>query len=147
MTVFKSPPNLYTIELPGPFDDGRTYTIASPDYEAGKQLMEYQQRAQLGALALAAAEELSDATVDRVADMMHLDDTEEVDFYRLALGDVLDDMLADRCPFPYVTLCAGTVVRWVTGDVDAARRYFESGGRLPAPKARKQPQDRKPRKR
>lgn len=61
------------------------------------------------------------------ADELVLDDDEELDFYKTALGDKYDELKAG-CSWPWFRHIAITAVLWITQDKEAAENYWNSGG-------------------
>jgi hypothetical protein len=102
------------IELPaGP--NGEVYRIEGPPAEDGLRI----ERIMSLATRLAAGGEVKNTEV--------LDDDQELDLYRAALGGTYDQLLADLS-WPRFKHVAMTVVFWITADLDTAERYWASGG-------------------
>lgn len=105
------------LELPVRGRDGevRTYRIASPPAEDGLRVEK---------ITRAAARMLQDGTEP---DAESLSDAEERDLYRMLLGDVHDQLLADTdwSRFKHAAL---TAMFWVTADCETAQKYWASGG-------------------
>lgn len=104
------------LDLPVKGADGvvREYHIADPTAEAGIKI----ERITSLAARLAAGGSAPEGKV--------LDDTEELDLYRLCLGDAYDKLLAETSwsMFKHVAL---TVMFWITTDEDTARQYWATG--------------------
>lgn len=98
---------------------GKTYDVAPVDAETGLRL---QRLAEVAAHAAKAAE--SGEPLDEIA----LDDAEEVDLYRDALGATYDEMLADRVPWPVLKVAG--VTAWLDAAVsrEAAEAYWNAAG-------------------
>lgn len=104
---------------------GKSYTVPPVDAETGLRL---QRLAEVAAQAAKAAER--GEPLDEIA----LDDDEEVDLYRDALGTAYDEMLADRVPWPMLKVAG--VTAWLDAAVsrEAAEAYWNSAGN-PDPEA------------
>ena len=104
------------LDLPVRGEDGevRTYHIADPSAEAGITI----ERITSYAARLAAGGAPKEGSV--------LDDDEELDLYKLCLGDAYADMRADLSwsMFKHAAL---TVMFWITTDEDTARQYWATG--------------------
>jgi len=110
--------------LPLPYK-GKTYLVPPVDAETGLRL---QRLTEVAAQAAKAAED--GLSLDTVA----LDDAEEVDLYRDALGTAYDEMLADRVPFDVLKVAAVTVWLNTTVSREAAEAYWNAAG-APDPEA------------
>ena len=104
------------LDLPVRGKDGvvRAYHIADPSAEAGIKI----ERITSLAARLAAGGKAPEGQV--------LNDEEELDLYKLCLGDSYDRLLADVkwSMFKHVAL---TVMFWITTDEDTARQYWATG--------------------
>lgn len=105
------------LELPVRGTDGvqRTYRIPSPPAEDGIRV----ERITTMAARLMAKGAGPDAD--------GLDDAEELDLYRLTLGDVYDQLLAD-VPWSRFKLAALTAMYWIIADRETAHAYWAAGG-------------------
>jgi hypothetical protein len=116
------------LELPVPGGDGqvRTYRIEDPPAEDGIRI----ERVTTLAARLAAGGSAPDTRV--------LSDEEERDLYRMCLGDVYDQMLADGVkwnPFKHAAL---TAMFWITADKATALEFWRAGqGKAPNRAARR----------
>lgn len=110
--------------LPLPYK-GKTYLVPAVDAETGLRL---QRLTEVAAQAAQAAED--GVPLDTVA----LDDAEEIDLYRDALGTAYDEMLADRVPFDVLKVAAVTVWLNTTVSREAAEAYWNAAG-APDPEA------------
>lgn len=121
-----------TLTLPVRGTDGTTrrFRIESPSGEDGLRV----QNIVTLATRLLAGGEAVDTTV--------LDDREEIDLFRLALGDTYDDLIK-WAPWSRVRHAAMTTVFWVVNGRAAAERYWKSrsAGEAQAPnrEARRHP--------
>ncbi|MFF9199957.1 hypothetical protein ACF09L_32600 [Streptomyces sp. NPDC014779] len=118
------------LDLPMKGRDGkvRTYRIEEPAAEDGVRI----ERITSLAARLAAGGKLPDAPV--------LDDDQELDLYRLCLGDQYERMLAELkwSGFKHIAL---TVMFWVTTDKETAAKFWATGqhpGKAPNRAARRQ---------
>lgn len=104
------------LDLPVRGEDGqvRTYHIADPSAEAGIKI----ERITSYAARLAAGGAPAEGKI--------LDDEEEINLYRLCLGDAYDELEQDLSwtMFKHVAL---TVMFWVTTDEDTAREFWATG--------------------
>ncbi|TXL91578.1 hypothetical protein [Streptomyces sp. IB2014 016-6] len=104
------------LELPVTGRDGveRTYRIEDPSAEDGIKIEKI--------TSLAARLVAGGAAVDT----QMLDDEEEIDLYRMCLGDSYDTLLKDLrwSRFKHVAL---TVMFWITADRDTAEQYWNTG--------------------
>lgn len=104
------------LDLPVKGKDGvvREYHIADPSAEAGIKI----ERITSLAARLAAGGSLPEGKV--------LDDEEELDLYRLCLGDTYEKLRTETSwsMFKHVSL---TVMFWITTDEDTARQYWATG--------------------
>ncbi|WP_032769832.1 DUF7426 family protein [Streptomyces sp. CNS654] len=104
------------LELPVQGRDGetRTYRIEDPAAEDGLRI----ERITTLAARLAAGGEAPTAPV--------LDDQEELDLYRMCLGDTYEQLLADVrwSRFRHVAL---TAMMWITADRETAASYWATG--------------------
>lgn len=105
--------------------NGKSYTVPPVDAETGLRL---QRLAEVAAQVAHAAE--SGEVLDEIA----LDDEQEVDLYRDALGPAYDEMVADRVPWPMLKLAG--VTAWLDAAVnrETAEAYWNAGG-SPDPEA------------
>jgi hypothetical protein len=61
---------------------------------------------------------------------MHFDDDEEIDIYKLALGETLyKELLSDGVSWPRVQLIGQTAIVWIGANIAAAEQYWAGGGR------------------
>ncbi|GGM65220.1 hypothetical protein GCM10012275_39730 [Longimycelium tulufanense] len=104
--------------LPLPIN-GKTYVVPPPDAQTGLRL---QRLAEHAAKVAQAAE--SGEPLDAVA----LDDDDEIDLYRDALGSAYDEMLADQVPWPALKIAG--ITAWLDAAVsrDAAETYWHAAG-------------------
>lgn len=104
------------LDLPVRGEDGkvRTYHIADPSAEAGIKI----ERITSYAARIAAGGARPEGTI--------LEDEEEINLYRLCLGDSYDELRKDLSwsMFKHVAL---TVMFWVTADEDTARMFWATG--------------------
>lgn len=126
------------IDLPVPDRDGgqHVYRIREVSAETGLYVQQVMRVA-----AKVAAKGRDDITADDV-DGLELDDDQERDLMSLLLGDVLEQMVADRVGWSMIQRVNATVMLWVAGGREQAERFWNSGGQAPG-KAPKAPQDRK----
>ncbi|MFF7829717.1 hypothetical protein ACFZCM_31330 [Streptomyces rochei] len=105
------------LQLPVLCKDGETrvFSIASPPAEDGLRV---------DRITKAAAQLFLDGTEP---DQELLDDAEERDIFRLVLGDVHDDMLA-QVQWSRFRHAAMTAMVWVLNDRDTAARFWSGGG-------------------
>lgn len=121
------------LELPLTGTDGtlRTYRIPSPPAEDGLRVSR---------ITTMAARLMATGT-DPGADA--LDDTEELDLYRMCLSEGVYDRLRAEVDWSRFKLVALTAMYWITADRDTAHAYWTAGGdpsRLaPNRAARRQP--------
>ncbi|AQS70840.1 hypothetical protein [Streptomyces pactum] len=105
------------LKLPVLCKDGQTrvFSIPSPPAEDGLRV---------DTITKAAAKLFLDGTEP---DQEVLDDAEERDLFRLVLGDVHDDMLA-QVKWSRFRHAAMTAMVWVLNDRDTAAKFWGSGG-------------------
>ena len=61
---------------------------------------------------------------------MHFDDDEEINIYKLALGETLyKELITDGVSWPRVQLIGQTAIVWIGGNIALAEQYWSSGGR------------------
>lgn len=109
---------------------GKTYVFESPDAKTGLWV---QQAVTVAARAKAGG----DVSDDDLA-ALQLDDDEERDLYRRAMGATFDEMLADKVPWEHLKHAATTVLIWITSDREKAEAFWNVGATGP-----KAPGDRK----
>jgi hypothetical protein len=104
---------------------GKIYAVPPVDAETG---LRFQRLAEVAARAAQAAE------TGQELDAVVLDDADEVDLYRDALGPAYDAMIADRVPWPVLKTAA--VTAWLDAAVsrEAAEAYWNAAG-TPDPEA------------
>lgn len=104
-----------SITLPVRFLDGETrdITIPAPSAKNGLKITTVME----AGLRVAAGGEIGE---------MVLDDDEELDFYKAALGPKYDE-LKEGCAWPWFRHAAITTVLWVTQDKEAAENFWNSG--------------------
>lgn len=111
-----------TLELP---IRGKTYRVAPPDADTGNQL--------LNRLAFGIA---ADAGIDLGEEQrraVEVSDDAMPDFGRQCLGPTLDEMVADKVPWPQVEFAITTAFyAWTVGK-PFAEHYWESGGKPARP--------------
>ncbi|GFH36638.1 DUF7426 family protein [Streptomyces pacificus] len=119
------------LDLPVPGKDGqvRTYRIEDPAAEDGIRI---ERITSLAARLAAGGEAPANAEV--------LDDEEELDLYRLCLGDAYQPLITEVkwSAFKHVAL---TAMFWVTTDKDTAEEFWKSGqhpGKAPNRATRRQ---------
>lgn len=105
------------LELPARCTDGvlRTFVIPSPPAEDGLKIEKIM------------SEGLRAANGGTPVDSEVLDDAEELDLYRMALGSAYDDVLK-HLAWPRFRHIAMTAVMWITGGLDIAEQYWNSDG-------------------
>ncbi|WP_171110602.1 MULTISPECIES: hypothetical protein [unclassified Streptomyces] len=105
------------LELPVRGRDGQTrvYRIEDPAAEDGIKI----ERITSLAARLAAGGKAPDTPV--------LDDKDELDLYRLCLGDAYDQLLADGVKWAQFKHVALTAMFWVTTDKDTAAEFWRTG--------------------
>jgi hypothetical protein len=105
------------LELPVPDGEGgtRVWRIPSPPAEDGLRVE------RLLSLAARVSQGL---TIDDDA----LGDDEEIDLYRLALGDVYDELREAGVSWTWLRHVAMTSVAWITGGQEHAARYWATAG-------------------
>lgn len=106
-----------SLPLPVRCTDGelRTFTIPSPPAEEGLRVEKIM------------SEGLRAANGDAPLDTQVLDDAEEVDLYRLALGSAYDDVFK-HVDWPRFRHIAMTAVMWITAGLDVAEQYWNADG-------------------
>jgi hypothetical protein len=97
---------------------GTDYTVPAPTAETGLLC----QRLMQAGVAAASGKETD------LTDLADLDDDQETDLYKRCLGPVYDQMLAAKVSWPVLKHCGVTVFLWIAVDVDAAMKFWESGG-------------------
>lgn len=107
-----------SLTLPAKGKDGtvRDYVIPSPSAEDGiriQNIMDVATRAV--------------STGQAPADTTALDDEEEAHLYRLALGDLYDELVTEL-DWPWFKHVCMTVIFWVVAGMDEAERYWAAGG-------------------
>ena len=109
------------LELPVRCTDGevRVFTIPSPPAEDGLKIERIMSE---GLRAMDQGAPLNSQV---------LDDAEEIDLYRMALGTAYDDV-HKHLAWPRFRHVAMTAVMWITGGLDLAEQYWNEDG---APKA------------
>lgn len=114
------------------FDPGLTVTVLKREYTLPLP------SAEMGLWCRTMAETAgvidSDATDDEVNEAVAaVDDLPELPgkltFPERMLGDVYQQMVADKVPDPYIQFCARTVYIWIIGGEEMAERYWTAGGR------------------
>ncbi|MFG3090687.1 hypothetical protein ACGGAI_23985 [Streptomyces antibioticus] len=116
------------LELPVKGRDGQTrvYRIEDPEAEDGIRI----ERITTLAARLAAGGKAPDTQV--------LDDDEERDLFRMCLGDVYDQLLADGVRWARFKHVALTAMFWITADKATALEFWRSGqGKAPNRAARR----------
>lgn len=112
------------LELPVRCTDGevRVFTIPSPPAEDGLRIEKIM------------AEGLRAANSDTPLNSQVLDDAEEIDLYRMALGTAYDDA-HKHLAWPRFRHVAMTAVMWITAGLDVAEQYWNADGdpKAPAP--------------
>lgn len=105
-----------TLTLPVRFKNGETrdVTISAPSARDGLRV----QTVMEAGLRVAAGGN---------ADEIILDDDEELDFYRIALGSKFEE-LRDGCSWPWFRHVAITTVLWITQDKETAENHWNTGG-------------------
>lgn len=109
------------IELPVPVGDGddrklKTYRISSPSARDGLQL----ERITNLAVQLASGGENINTEL--------LDDEEERDLYKMLLGDVFDEMVADGVKWVWLRHASLTCLMWVSSGLETAERFWGAAG-------------------
>ncbi|MEV8353198.1 hypothetical protein ACFVTT_33975 [Streptomyces niveus] len=106
------------LELPVKGKDGqqRVYRIPSPPAEDGIRVEK---------ITTMAARLMAGGTAP---DTGHLDDDEEIDLYRLTLGDAMYERLVAEVPWSRFKLVALTAMYWITADRETAHAYWTAGG-------------------
>lgn len=103
---------------------GKEYVIPAPSASAGLRLEA------LLALGVAARNGVELSKQDKAA--LRLDDDQEIDLYRDALGTAYDEMVADGVSLPELQHAGATAfIKWTQGEA-AAEAFWESGGKGPA---------------
>jgi hypothetical protein len=115
MAGFKALDALFDDSISLPYK-GKVYVVPSPPAEDG---LKAEKISMLAARMMAGGEAPNQAV---------LDDDEEVDLYRLCLGPVYDELLADRVSSAAIKHFGITAMLWVTQDQETAERYWGSGG-------------------
>ncbi|GAA1395142.1 hypothetical protein ACFQZ4_24185 [Catellatospora coxensis] len=109
---------------------GTVYTVPLPSGELGLWCRRIAQTA--GEVGSADTPEEMEAAAERarerVAALPPLPGGEKP-FDELMLGGAYAEMLKNAVPDPYIQFCAQTAYWWIVGGEEAARRYWESGGR------------------
>lgn len=113
---------------------GKTYVIQPVDAKTGLNMQ------RMMTIATSAASGI-EVTPEQVA-AVELDDEGEEQLYRLALGATYDELVADGVNWPRIKHTGLTAYFFQTAGRELAEKVWASGG---PGKARKQPQDRKPR--
>lgn len=113
------------LELP---IDGKTYRIPEPDAEVGLRL---QAVVSLGVSAVSKQD-------PRARDLALLNDDQELDLYRDALGTAYDEMRADGLDWPRFRLAGMTAVLYWGASEDAAEAFWEARGKAPEPANREE---------
>jgi hypothetical protein len=105
------------LELPVRCKDGelRTFTIPPPAAEDGLTVEKIM------------AEGLRAADGGAPLNSQQLNDAEEIDLYRMALGSAYDDLLK-HLDWPRFQHVAKTAVMWITGGLDMAEQWWNSDG-------------------
>jgi hypothetical protein len=91
---------------------GRTYVVPSPSAADGLRV---QRITTLAARVIAGGE---------AVDTQLLDDEQEIDLYRLALGPAYEQLLADEVPWTALRHAALTAVTWIATDEATALAYW-----------------------
>ena len=106
-----------SLDLPVRCSDGelRTFSIPSPPAEDGLKIEKIM------------TEGLRVAEGGTALDTEVLDDAEELDLYRMALGGAYDDAFK-HLAWPRFRHVAMTAVMWITGGLDLAEQYWNSDG-------------------
>jgi len=106
---------------------GKEYTLPLPSGELG--LWCRRLATLTGEIHAASSEEEIQAAVDAIESLPELPGGKHVSLPERVLGDVYGQMLADRLEDPYIQFCGQTAYIWIIAGEDAAKRYWESGGR------------------
>lgn len=98
---------------------GKTYLVPPVDAETGLRLQRLAELAAQAAKAVQTGEGLEEIVVD---------DDQEVDLYRDALGPAYEQMVADRVPWPALKIAG--VTAWLDAAVDrqTAEAYWNAAG-------------------
>ncbi len=105
------------LELPVRCKDGelRTFAVPSPSAEDGLKVEKIM------------SEGLRAANGQTPLNAQVLDDAEEIDLYRLALGGAYDDVFK-HVDWPRFRHIAMTAVMWITAGLDVAEQFWNSDG-------------------
>lgn len=106
-----------SLDLPVRCKDGQTrvFTIPSPSAEDGLKVEKVM------------SEGIRAANGQAPLNSQVLDDAEELDLYRMALGGVYDDVFK-HLDWPRFRHIAMTAVMWITAGLDVAEQYWNSDG-------------------
>lgn len=101
---------------------GKNYIIAPPDALLGLEVTHIMT---LVVDAIGGADISSDPRVKEILDAHGKADES---YERRILGPALDEMLADKVPWPMVQLAFQTTMVWIAQGAESAARYWASGG-------------------
>lgn len=106
------------LDLPVKGSDGvqRTYRIPSPPAEDGLRV---ERITTMAARMMATGKE---------PDAQALDDDEELDLYRMCLGDDVYEAMRTEVPWSRFKLAGLTAMYWITADRETAHAYWAAGG-------------------
>jgi hypothetical protein len=109
------------IDLPVPIGDRKdgktkTYRVESP---SGRDGLKIEQITQIAVTLVQGGEDINTEM---------LDDSEEKDTFRLLLGPVYDEMLADGVKWVWLRHAALTCLMWVNSGLQTAEQYWASAG-------------------
>lgn len=106
---------------------GKEYTLPLPSADLGLWCRRVASLA--GEVHTAANEAEVKAAVAAVEALPELPGGQAVTLHERVLGDVYQQMVADRVPDPYIQYCGATAYIWIIAGEEAAARYWTSGGR------------------
>lgn len=106
---------------------GREYTLPLPSAELGLWCRLVAQVA--GDVTAASTDEQMQAAVDRIEALPELPGGRDVTLPQRVLGDVYEQLVADKVPDPYLQFCGQTAYVWILAGEDKAAEYWTSGGR------------------
>lgn len=101
---------------------GKDYIIPPPDALLGLEVT------QIMTLVVDATNGININDDPRIKEILDANEQADASYERRILGPALDEMLADKVPWPMVQLAFQTTMVWIAQGAESAARYWASGG-------------------